>query len=116
MEKLFNNTGSSNPRLMKGLGRLSFLKNKYLLASIFFIVWMLFFDSKDFGTVFNRRVRLKELQKTEHHLNKEISGTLKELDLLKTNAQTIEKYARENYMMKKDNEDIFIVNTPSESN
>ena len=37
------------------------------------------------------------------------------LDLLKTNPQTIEKYARENYMMKKDNEDLFIINTPSES-
>ena len=36
---------------------------------------------------------------------------MKELDLLKTNAQTIEKYAREKYLMKKDNEDLFIVNT-----
>jgi cell division protein FtsB len=39
-----------------------------------------------------------------------IKETRGELDLLKTNAQTIEKYAREKYYMKKDNEDLFIVN------
>ena len=102
---------------MKLLSKIpSWLKNKYLLASVFFIVWMLFFDQKDLGTVFNRMGKLKGLQKTERHLNKEIAGTREELDLLKTNAQTIEKYAREKYMMKKDNEDLFIVNPPSESN
>ena len=94
----------------------SWLKNKYLLAGTFFVVWMLFFDPKDLGSVFNRRAKLKSLQKTEQHMNKEIADTYKELYLLKTNAQTIEKYARENYMMKKDNEDLFIVNLPSESN
>ena len=46
---------------------------------------------------------------------KQIAETNKDLDLLKTNPQTIVKYARENYMMKKDNEDLFIVNTPAES-
>ena len=40
-----------------------------------------------------------------------LKETRKELELLKTSAQTIEKYARENYYMKKDNEDLFIVNT-----
>ena len=49
-------------------------------------------------------------------MNKENAETHKELDLLKTNALTIEKYAREKYMMKKDNEDLFIINTTPESN
>ena len=39
----------------------------------------------------------------------QIAETKKELDFLITNAQTIEKYARERYMMKKDNEDLFIL-------
>ena len=43
----------------------------------------------------------------------EITETRKELGLLKTNAQTIEKYAREKYLMKKDNEDLFIVTPDS---
>ena len=94
----------------------SWLKNKYLLASVFFIVWMFFFDPKDIGSDLNRRSKLKGLQRTEKGLTQQITDTRKELYLLKTNAQTIEKYAREKYMMKKDNEDLFIVNPSSESN
>ena len=93
-------------------GIFSFVKNKYFIASAFFIIWMLFFDMKDWSLISSRREKLDELQKSELHLGKKIAETRKELDLLKTNAQTIEKYAREKYMMKKDNEDLFIVNTP----
>jgi cell division protein FtsB len=93
-------------------GIFSFVKNKYFIAGAFFVVWMLFFDEKDLSLIINRREKLADLQKSEHHLNLQISETRKELDLLKTNAQTIEKYAREKYLMKKDNEDLFIVNTP----
>lgn len=92
------------------------LKNKYFLTGTFFVIWMVFFDVRDLASDFGRRAKLNALQKTEHILNQQISDTRKELDLLKTSAQTIEKYAREKYMMKKDNEDLFIVNTPSESN
>ena len=88
----------------------SWLKNKYFLVSVFFVIWMVFIDVKDIGSVFNRSAKLRELKKNESHLNKEISETYKELYLLKTSAETIEKYAREKYMMKKDNEDLFIVN------
>ena len=85
------------------------LKNKYLLAGCFFIIWMFFFDPKDWGVAFDKNARLNELQKSEQHLSETILETRKELDQLKTNAQTIEKYAREKYLMKKDNEDLFIV-------
>ena len=70
---------------------------------------MLFFDRQDWPTIFEKRSKLKELQKNEQNLSQLITETSKELGLLKTNAQTIEKYAREKYMMKKDNEDLFIV-------
>ena len=70
---------------------------------------MLFFDQKDILSYFERRDKLNELQSSELHLKKLIIESNQELDLLKTNAQSIEKYAREKYMMKKDNEDLFIV-------
>ncbi len=92
-------------------GTLAIIKNKYFIASAFFIIWMSFFDPKDWGLIFDRRQKLKELDKSEQHLSSLISETRKEQDLLKTNAQTIEKYAREKYYMKKDNEDLFIVNS-----
>lgn len=93
----------------------SWLKNKYLLSGAFFVIWMVFFDPKDILTDFERRGKLKELERSEKHLKTLISESHSELDQLKNNAQSIEKYAREKYMMKKDNEDLFIVN-PSPEN
>lgn len=89
----------------------SWLKNKYLLAGAFFVVWMFFFDLKDWEVAFDKNAKLKELQKSENHLITLIKDTKEELDQLKTNARTIEKYAREKYLMKKDNEDLFIVSS-----
>ncbi len=91
---------------------LTFLRNKYVLSVLAFIAWMIFFDPKDWGLIAARRDKLKELQKSEQHLNLQIAETRKELSLLKTSAATIEKYAREKYHMKKDNEDLYIVNSP----
>lgn len=93
----------------------SWLKNKYLLAGTFFLVWIFFFDPKDIPSSINRIQTFNKLQQSEAHLNKQIAETRKDLDLLKTNPQTIEKYARENYMMKKYNEDLFIINAPQEN-
>ena len=85
------------------------LKNKYLLAAMLFLVWMLFFDPKDIGNEFSQWNKYRELQSSEEHLVKKIGETRAELKELKNNAQTIEKYAREKYLMKKDNEDLFLV-------
>jgi cell division protein FtsB len=93
----------------------SWIKNKYLIAGIAFLVWIFFFDPRDIPSSINRIETYKKLQATEQHLNKKIAETRKDLDLLKTNPKTIEKYARENYMMKKGNEDLFITAPPQES-
>jgi len=94
----------------------SWLKNKYLLSGIAFLVWILFLDNKnDLFSQYERLSRSGELTKNEDHLSNQITETQKELDLLKNNAQSIEKYAREKYMMKKDNEDLFILNPAPES-
>lgn len=109
MEKDLNNTDSSKSLFLRGLRGLYFLKNKYLLAGSFFLVWMFFFNEKDLISEFKRKVKLKELQKSEEHLSETIKETKYELGQLKINAQTIEKYAREKYLMKKDNEDLFVI-------
>lgn len=88
---------------------LNILKNKYVLSLLVFVVWMWFFDPKDWRLITARKEKLRELQESEEMLNKQIKETQTELNLLKTNAQTIEKYAREKYYMKKDNEDLFVV-------
>ena len=90
----------------------SWLKNKYLLAGAFFVIWMLFFDPKDIPSGVERKQKLNELQESEQQLDELITDARKELKLLKNDAQSIEKYAREKYMMKKDNEDLFILKSP----
>src|SRR4051812_37020046 len=88
---------------------LSVLKNKYLIAGLAFLAWMFWFDPKDIPSDLARRAKYRELQKSEKHLSELIADTKNELTQLKTNAQTIEKYAREKYLMKKDNEDLFVI-------
>jgi cell division protein DivIC len=89
-----------------------YLKNKYVIVILAFVVWMAFFDPKDMGLILSRTSKLKELKTSEKHLKTEIQETKKELSLLKTDANSIEKYAREKFYMKKDNEELFIVKTP----
>lgn len=87
----------------------SWLKNKYLLTGVFFAVWMLFFDQKDILSLFELKSKQNGLENSQAHLKQLITDASKEQYLLKTNVQGIEKYAREKYLMKKDNEDLFIV-------
>lgn len=71
---------------------------------------MFFIDRNDLPTQWKRVKELTTLQQSEKAMDKQISDTKQELELLKTNPSTLEKYAREKYMMKRDNEDLFIVN------
>lgn len=94
----------------------AWLKNKYLITGVFFAVWMVFFDQKDIVSLFELRTKQNELEKSQAHLKQLITRAGKEEYLLKTNVQGIEKYAREKYMMKKDNEDLFIIKPAPENN
>ena len=87
----------------------AWVKNKYFLSISAFIVWILFFDPRDIFTQMEHRRELRELQISKAWYQKEIAKESIEAEQLKMNPATIEKYARENYLMKRDNEDIFII-------
>ena len=87
--------------------------NKYLITGIAFAIWMLFFDRNDLSLQLKRVNELQKLQESENAMGVQIADTKHELKLLKTNPETLEKYARENFMMKKDNEDIYIIDFDS---
>lgn len=88
----------------------SWLKNKYVLSALGFTLWILFFDDRDFITThFKQRHELRKLDESRRYYEGQISRTRKELNDLKSNPVTIEKYAREKYLMKRDNEDLFLV-------
>ena len=87
----------------------SFLKSKYLISFAAFCVVVLFLDKNDFFTQLDRRKELRELQQSKRYYTKQIATERKELEALKTNPATLEKYAREKYLMKRDNEELFII-------
>lgn len=89
-----------------------FLLNKFLLAGIAFIVWMLFFDRNDFFIQSQRRKELNELQVSKVYFTKQIKEERKFSDDLKNNPAAIEKFAREKYLMKRDDEDLYLIETP----
>jgi cell division protein FtsB len=70
---------------------------------------MLFFDSDDVTLQYKRIRELRQLQQSEESLNKQIADSKKELELLKTSPSTLERYAREKYLMKRENEDLYII-------
>jgi cell division protein FtsB len=94
---------------MKKIG--SVLLNKYLLVTCFFIVWMLFIDQRDMFYVREQRQKLNELENKKQYYESEIDKAKKELSDLQNNPTTLEKFAREHYRMKKDGEDLFIIDT-----
>ena len=85
------------------------IRNKYFIATAVFLIIVLFFDKNDFFTQLDRKKELRKLEKTKEHYTKQIELERKELESLKNNPATIEKYAREKYLMKKDNEDLFLI-------
>ena len=94
---------------MKTIFRFSFIK--YLIAIVVFAVIMLFLDQNDLFTQKERVEELKESEKNIVFLKNEISKMAQELDEIKENPKKVEKYAREKYLYKKDNEDVFLITT-----
>jgi len=85
-----------------------FISNKYVWVLLFFCVWMLFLDNYSY---FDHRILNKEIEELEDnkkYYQEEIKKDEENIKLLKNPTQ-IEKYAREKYFMKKDSEDIYIV-------
>ncbi len=87
----------------------AFLTNKYLLVSAFFVVWMLFFDQRDFFQQREKMADLKKLETQKKYYQHEIEKANKELADIQNNPAALEKFARERYLMKKDGEDIYII-------
>ena len=96
---------------MKSLKEKSWFKftsNKYVLVLLFFIVWILFLDNYSYLDHRLLNKQIDELQRQKDYYKNEIANDQKNIKQLKDPAQ-IEKYAREKYFMKKDSEDVYII-------
>ena len=95
---------------------MKWLKNKYLLTALGFTIWILFFDARDFITShFRERGELMKLEQSKKYYEQQIAATKQELEQLKSNPALLEKYAREKYLMKRDNEDLFLIREDNKS-
>ncbi len=85
-----------------------FLSNKYVWVLLFFATWMIFLDNYSY---FDHRFldnQINELLDNKKYYQEEINKDKQNIKQLK-NPEQIEKYAREKYYMKKDSEDIYII-------
>jgi len=88
---------------------LKVLTNKFLLTGIVFGAWMIFFDQNNWTAQQERSKEIKEVERNIAYLNTEIARMEQEHYELTQNPERLEQYARERYKMKKDNEDVYVV-------
>ncbi|MCK5781739.1 MAG: septum formation initiator family protein [Flavobacteriales bacterium] len=89
---------------------LLFIKNnKYIVVFIVFLIWILFLDTNSWLKHRELDKSIEKLEDRKEFYQNEISKDRKALDELDNNPEKLEKYARERFLMKKKNEDIFII-------
>lgn len=82
--------------------------NKYVIILILFVIWMGFFDENSFMNHRELDEEIEKLENANEYYDKQIETDQKIIDNL-NDPDSLEKYAREEYKMKKKNEDIFII-------
>jgi cell division protein DivIC len=94
---------------MSAVNIIKVFRNKYVIAMATFIVLMLFVDHNDIFMQLARRRQLDELLMSKKYYEKQIEATKKNLADLQNNSDALERFAREKFLLKKDNEDVFVV-------
>jgi len=84
-------------------------RNFYFLTVFIFLLWMLALDSNNLITRFQMSSKLRSLENEKEYYEEKIEEVRKDHDELFGDRESIEKFAREKYLMKKETEDIFIV-------
>ena len=82
--------------------------NRYFMVTIVFIVWMLFFDQRDFFQQKERATELRKVEDAKKYYQKEIDLTKKQLDNLQNNPAAREKFARERYLLRREGEEVYL--------
>ena len=85
------------------------IRNKYVITSFLFIFWILFLDEYNLINQNKRNIENDKLKEQKEFLSSEIKKDSTELSNLKNDSSKQEKFAREKFKMKKDNEDLFII-------
>jgi cell division protein DivIC len=84
-------------------------RNFYFLTAFFFFIWMVALDSNNLFTRYELSSKLGSLENEKEYYEEKIKEVEKDRDELFGDRESLEKFAREKYLMKKESEDIFIV-------
>jgi cell division protein FtsB len=84
-------------------------KNRYVIATVIFLVYLLIFDQYNFIAQYRLSSELSKLEKDKEYYQQELEKDSITYHSLFNSPDNIEKFAREHYMMKKDNEDIYLL-------
>jgi len=84
-------------------------RNFYFITGFCFLIWMVFIDSNDLISRFQMSSKLSTLQSEKEYYEEKIVEVEKDRKELMTNRELLEKFAREKYLMKKESEDVFII-------
>lgn len=84
------------------------MTNMYVLVLSVFVVWMLFFDTNSLLIHLELRKEIKKLEKTQDFLKDEIARDKKIIEKL-SDEDELERFAREEYYLKKKNEEIYLI-------
>lgn len=84
------------------------MTNMYVLVLTAFVIWMLFFDTNSLLIHLELRKEIKKLEKTQDFLKKEIAKDREIIEKLSDEGE-LEKFAREEYYLKKKNEEIYLI-------
>jgi cell division protein DivIC len=91
-----------------------FLRNKYFLTITIFIVWIMLLDTNNLIERYRQMSEIRRLRHEKEYYEKKIEDEKRKLNELKTDNHNLEKFAREQYKMKRKDEDLYIVLTPQE--
>lgn len=84
-------------------------RNFYFLTAFVFILWMITLDSNNLFARYQLSSKLRSLENEKEYYEEKIKEVEKDRDELFGDRESLEKFAREKYLMKKETEDIFIV-------
>ena len=87
----------------------SIIRNKFILTGLIFLVWMLLFDSNNLADRIKDLRYLRSLENDRVYYRDKIRTDSLKLRELRTDNENLEKFAREQYLMKKPDEEIFLV-------
>lgn len=85
------------------------LRNKFVLSTLIFGVWILLFDQNNLLDRFSEVKNLNQLKQEKAYYSKKIEEDERRMKELETDRDNLEKFAREQYLMKREDEDIFVI-------